>query len=200
MEVDGVITPKEQLVGVTMDLEQEQEQQEHEEDEVENEDEEGVEEGVEEGDGGGDNENEESLEIDKKRKRRRSAVWDEFDEVKGTNKMQCKHCKAQLQISGGTTSHFRRHLKGCARRMTNQKSQKISGFRSGWSFGSYRVHFKTWRFKLLTIKKDCWSLITDFVIVYEVFDSYIILEFTYGFYVMLAAIVVILLVLMLDFI
>ncbi|XP_038719302.1 zinc finger BED domain-containing protein RICESLEEPER 2-like isoform X2 [Tripterygium wilfordii] len=135
MEVDGVITTEEQPVGVTMDLEQEQEQeqeqQEHEEDEVENEDEEGVEEGVEEGDGGGDNENDESLEIDKKRKRRRSAVWDEFDEVKGTNKMQCKHCKAQLQISGGTTSHFRRHLKGCARRMTNQKSQKILGFRSG---------------------------------------------------------------------
>ncbi|XP_038719819.1 uncharacterized protein LOC120012466 [Tripterygium wilfordii] len=127
MEVDGVITTEEQPVGVTMDLEQEQEQQEHEEDEVENEDEEGV----EEGDGGGDNENDESLEIDKKRKRRRSAVWDEFDEVTGTNKMQCKHCKAQLQISGGTTSHFRRHLKGCARRMTNQKSQKISGFRSG---------------------------------------------------------------------
>ncbi|XP_038714748.1 zinc finger BED domain-containing protein RICESLEEPER 2-like isoform X1 [Tripterygium wilfordii] len=125
MEIDHVITLEVQSVDVEKEQEQ---QQEHEEEEVQNENEEEVEEGVEEG---GDNENDESLEIDKKIKRRRSAVWDEFDDVKGTNKKQCRHCKAQLQMSGGTTSHFRRHLMGCARRMINQKSQKNLGFRSG---------------------------------------------------------------------
>ncbi|XP_038714749.1 zinc finger BED domain-containing protein RICESLEEPER 2-like isoform X2 [Tripterygium wilfordii] len=124
MEIDHVITLEVQSVDVEKEQEQ---QQEHEEEEVQNENEEEVEEGVEEG---GDNENDESLEIDKKIKRRRSAVWDEFDDVKGTNKKQCRHCKAQLQMSGGTTSHFRRHLMGCARRMINQKSQKNLGFRS----------------------------------------------------------------------
>lgn len=69
--------------------------------------------------------------MDKKRKRRTSVVWNEFEEIKGTNKVKCIHCKAQLQISGGTTSHFRRHLNGCLRRKISQRSQKVLNFKSG---------------------------------------------------------------------
>ncbi|XP_038701864.1 zinc finger BED domain-containing protein RICESLEEPER 4-like [Tripterygium wilfordii] len=63
-----------------------------------------------------------------KKRKKTSAVWLEFKDVMGKDgvkRAECIHCKARLVISGGTTTHFKRHLDGCTRRKVNLKSQKM---------------------------------------------------------------------------
>ncbi|XP_038681498.1 uncharacterized protein LOC119982271 isoform X3 [Tripterygium wilfordii] len=63
-----------------------------------------------------------------KKRKKTSAVWLEFKDVMGKDgvkRAECIHCKARLVISGGTTTHFKRHLDGCTRKKVNLKSQKM---------------------------------------------------------------------------
>ncbi|XP_038678772.1 zinc finger BED domain-containing protein RICESLEEPER 2-like [Tripterygium wilfordii] len=63
-----------------------------------------------------------------KKRKKTSVVWLEFKDVMGKDgvkRAECIHCKARLVISGGTTTHFKRHLDGCTRRKVNLKSQKM---------------------------------------------------------------------------
>ncbi|KAK1369468.1 hypothetical protein POM88_035560 [Heracleum sosnowskyi] len=53
----------------------------------------------------------------RKRKKKISKVWEEFEEVTlkdGTKKLNCKYCNAKLsQSKHDSTSHLIRHMKGC---------------------------------------------------------------------------------------
>ncbi|KAK1361699.1 hypothetical protein POM88_046173 [Heracleum sosnowskyi] len=68
----------------------------------------------------------------RKRKKKTSKVWEEFDEVTlkdVTKKLNCKYCNAKLsQSKDDSTSHLIRHMKGCGIRLacisgSTQKAQ-----------------------------------------------------------------------------
>ncbi|XP_074377699.1 zinc finger BED domain-containing protein RICESLEEPER 2-like [Apium graveolens] len=54
----------------------------------------------------------------RKRKKKISKVWEEFEEVTlrdGTKKLNCKYCNAKFSLSkDGSTSHLIRHMKACS--------------------------------------------------------------------------------------
>ncbi|KAK1402078.1 zinc finger BED domain-containing protein RICESLEEPER 2-like [Heracleum sosnowskyi] len=70
----------------------------------------------------------------RKRKKKTSKVWEEFDEVTlkdGTKKLNCKYCNAKLsQNKDGSTSHLIRHMKGCGIRLASifGYTQKVLSF------------------------------------------------------------------------
>ncbi|KAK1362411.1 hypothetical protein POM88_046885 [Heracleum sosnowskyi] len=70
----------------------------------------------------------------RKRKKKTSKVWEEFEEVTlkdGTKKLNCKYCNAKLsQSKDGSTSHLIRHMKGCGIRLApiSGSTQKVLSF------------------------------------------------------------------------
>lgn len=64
----------------------------------------------------------------RKRKKKTSKVWEEFEEVMlkdGTKKLDCKYCHSKLSISkDGSTSHLIRHMKACSIRLASISGTK----------------------------------------------------------------------------
>lgn len=60
----------------------------------------------------------------KKNRKKRSKVWDEFTTIKLPQGMkgECIHCKRRLKVNG-TTTQFKRHLEACPRRSLVPKGQ-----------------------------------------------------------------------------
>ena len=88
---------------------------------------------------GNKNTNQEGEEnVIKKKRKKTSSVWKDFDEVEivGVGKKAiCKHFKVRLSTSGpwGSTSHLRRHSKKCNEKklhMAKEKNQSVIPFKS----------------------------------------------------------------------
>lgn len=77
--------------------------------------------------------------IIKKKRKKASTVWNDFDEVeipRVGKKVVCRYCKDKLSMGskggkGGSTSHLRRHSKSCLIRrlqLSKEKKQPIIHF------------------------------------------------------------------------
>ncbi|XP_058086418.1 zinc finger BED domain-containing protein RICESLEEPER 2-like [Magnolia sinica] len=64
--------------------------------------------------------------------KKRSAVWDDFEEVtlkNGQVKIQCKHCKSQYaKQSDGSTTTLKKHISKCQKKMRSAATQQTLSF------------------------------------------------------------------------
>lgn len=67
--------------------------------------------------------------VPKKKRKKTSAVWEDFDEIElndGVKKAVCKYCKEKLSTGGkgSSTSHLKRHSELCMHKKLHERAQK----------------------------------------------------------------------------
>ncbi|KAL8481393.1 hypothetical protein ACS0TY_027777 [Phlomoides rotata] len=124
--------------------------------------------------------------FERKKRIRKSIVWDNMKIVKlknGTEKVQCNHCKEYFNKSAsGTTSQHKHHLRSCLQKklgsgsgdQTNVKQQILS-FTNGQSDDiSSITNFSYDHAKLFMVRIEAVAKIVEIkVLIYELYNEYV---------------------------